>query len=113
MVMVPNVLKLIVKMLKPKKIESTLFSITNGDYWEDYTNFYNSLNVDCGNGTVYVNENNECSDVFPDDYSSCKGKSTLSNSYTCCYAYSDDDEVSCLNIKKEDAEDEDKLKACN
>ena len=33
-----------------EKLESTLFSIIDGDYWEDYTNFYNSLNVDCGNG---------------------------------------------------------------
>lgn len=94
-----------------EKLESTLFSIINGDYWGDYTDSYNSLNVDCGNGTVYVNKNNECNDAFPDDYSSCKGKSTLSNSYTCCYAYSDDDDEACLNIKKEDAEDEDKLKA--
>ena len=24
-----------------EKLESTLFSIVNGDYWEDYTDFYN------------------------------------------------------------------------
>ena len=47
-----------------EKLESTLFSIVNGDYWEDYTDFYNSLNVDCGNGTVFVNKYNECKEDF-------------------------------------------------
>ena len=33
-----------------EKLESTLFLILEGKYWEDYTDSYNSLNVDCGNG---------------------------------------------------------------
>ena len=93
-----------------EKLETTLLYIAYGNYWEDYLRFYDSLNVDCGNGTVFVNRDNECQEEFPDDYSDCKGKSTLSNNYTCCFGYNDD-EVSCINILKEDAEDEDKLKA--
>ena len=90
-----------------EKLESTLFLILEGKYWEDYTDSYNSLNVDCGNGTVFVNE---CELVNADSYSSCKGKTTRSSSYTCCYAYNDDG-GSCFEIKKEDAEDGDKLDA--
>ena len=93
-----------------EKLESTLFLILEGKYWEDFTDSYNSLNVDCGNGAVFVNEESQCELVDADSYSSCKGKTTSSSSYTCCYAYSDDG-GECLDIKKEDAEDGDKLDA--
>ena len=91
-----------------EKLESALFLILEGNYWKDYTDSYNSLNVDCGNGTVFVNEESQCELVDANSYSSCKGKTTRSSSYTCCYAYNDDEE-SCFDIKKEDAEDGDKL----
>ena len=98
-------------------LESTLYSILDGEYWEDYTATYSSLQVDCGNGAVSVseditpNEFSQCQSVEnPSGFSSCEGKKTSSNSETCCYAYNDDDKE-CVEIKKEDAEDEDKLKA--
>ena len=94
-------------------LESTLYSILDGEYWEDFTATYSSLQVDCGNGAVSVSapEISQCESVEnPSGFSSCEGKTTELNSETCCYAYNDDDRE-CVDIKKEDAEDEDKLKA--
>ena len=97
-----------------EKLEATLKLILEGDYWEDYIDTYYSLEVNCGSGPVYANADysySPCESVkSPNHYTSCVGKTTQSNSDTCCYAY-DGKDGGCVEIKKEDAEDEDKLKA--
>ena len=96
-----------------EKLYDALSLISDGEYWENYTDMYNSLEVDCGSGPVivdYINCNvTTCEDVpSPEGYSHCEYFST--DSQTCCYA-NDGRYGECMKIKKEDAEDKDKLKA--
>ena len=86
--------------------------IEMGNYWDDYTDKYNDVDLQC----VTVSQCESVDD--PDGYSSCKGKSTEFDSETCCFAKireigDDDDDEICVDIKKEDAEDQDKLNAAS
>jgi len=91
------------------KLDEAEELIEKGSYWEDYTKIYDDVDLQCASES-------QCEKVDdPNDFSSCKGKTTESSSETCCFARyiesdDDDDETECVDIKKEDAEDEDKLK---
>ena len=88
-----------------EKLDEAEDSIEAGTYWKDYETSYKEVDLQCASESP-------CEKVDdPEDYSSCKGKTTETSSETCCFAwYNDGEDAECVDIKKEDAEDEDKLK---
>ena len=90
------------------KMEDAEDKIEEGNYWTDYTETYEDVDLQC-------TSKSQCESVQdPFDFSSCKGKSAESNSETCCFAIikdNDGEDEECVDIKKEDAADEEKLKA--
>ena len=89
------------------KLEDAEDKIEKGEYWDDYTTSYEDVNLEC-------TSTSQCESVEdPFDFSYCKGKSTEYSSETCCFAIIKDNDgegEECVDIKKEDAADEEKLK---